>query len=146
MQFRNHPDVFSYICGEYMLAKYRFNVRDFTKRAYKVYFGIKLGDQDKCWAPHKVCKQCTETLHRWTQCKATSMRFGVPMIWRKPKNHHEDCYFCMVDMNGWIQCKKKDWYYPDSLHDDQYHIALKFQFLFSRFYLISRQVKHCWKQ
>ena len=99
---------------EYMLAKYRFNVRDFTKRAYKAYFGIKLGDQDKSRAPYKVCKQCTETLPRWTQGKATSMRFGVPMLWREPKNHLEDCYFCMVHMTGWNQRKKKDWYYPDT--------------------------------
>ena len=49
----------------------------------------------------------------WTQGKATSMRLGVPMVWRKPKNHHENCYFCMVDMTEWNQRKKKDWYYPD---------------------------------
>ena len=90
-QRRNHLDVFWYICGEYMLAKYRFNVRDFIKRVYKAYFGIKSGDQDKSWAPHKACKQCAETLHRWTQGKATSMRLGVPMVWRELKNHHEDC-------------------------------------------------------
>ena len=41
------------------------------------------------------------------------MRFGVRMVWREPKNHHEDCYFCVVDMTGWNQRKKKDWYYPD---------------------------------
>ena len=35
------------------------------------------------------------------------------MVWREPKNHHEDCYFCMVDMNGWNQRKKKVWYYPE---------------------------------
>ena len=40
---RNNPDVFCYICGEYMMTKCRFNVRDFTKRAYKPYFGMKLG-------------------------------------------------------------------------------------------------------
>ena len=34
-QCRNNPDIFCYICGEYMMAKYRFNVRDFTKRAYE---------------------------------------------------------------------------------------------------------------
>ena len=63
-QCRNNPSVFFYICGEYMMAKYRyqFNVRDFTKRAYEAYFGMKLGDQDKSWAPHKVCKHCTEAL------------------------------------------------------------------------------------
>ena len=112
-QCQNHPDVFCYICGEYMLAKHHFNVRDFTKRAYKAYFGIKLEDEDKSWAPHKVCKQCAETMHRLNHGKATSMRFGVSMVWREPKNHHEDCYFCMVDMNGWNQRKKKVWYYPE---------------------------------
>ena len=35
------------------------------------------------------------------------------MVWWEPKNHQEDCYFCMVDMTGWNQCKKKDWYYPN---------------------------------
>ena len=28
-QCRNRPNVFCYICGEYMMAKHRFNVRDF---------------------------------------------------------------------------------------------------------------------
>ena len=35
------------------------------------------------------------------------------MVWREPKNHHDDGYFCMVDMSGWNQRKKKDWYYLD---------------------------------
>ena len=112
-QYRNNPDVFCYICGEYMMAKCRFNVRDFTKRAYEAYFGIRLGDQDKSWAPHKVCKHCTEMLRFWTQGKVNSMRFGVPVVWREPKNHHDDCYFCIVNMSQWNQRKKKDWYYPD---------------------------------
>ena len=112
-QYRNNPDVFCYICSEYMMAKYRFNVRDFTERAYGAYFGMKLGDQDKSWAPHKVCKHCAKTLCFWTQGKVSSMRFGVPMVWWEPKNHHNHCHFCMVDMSGWNQRKKKDWYYPD---------------------------------
>ena len=41
------------------------------------------------------------------------MRFGVLTVWRKPKNYHDDCYFCMVDMSRWNQRKKKDWYYSD---------------------------------
>ena len=109
----NNPDAFCYICGDYMRAKCRFNVRDFTKRAYEAYFGMKLRDQDKPWAPHKVCKHCTETLRFWTQGKVNSMRFGVHMVWHEPKNHHDDCYFCIVNMSGWNQRKKKDWYYPD---------------------------------
>ena len=41
------------------------------------------------------------------------MRFVVPMVWREPKIHNDDCYFCMVDMSGWNQQKKKDRYYPN---------------------------------
>ena len=35
------------------------------------------------------------------------------MVWREPKNHQDDCYFCMVDMTGWNKRKKKEWCYPD---------------------------------
>ena len=45
--------------------------------------------------------------------KVILMRFGVFMVWREPKNHHDDCYFRLVDMSGWNQRKKKDWYYPN---------------------------------
>ena len=37
------PDIFCYICGEYMKKEHRFNMRDFTKRAYEAYFAMKLG-------------------------------------------------------------------------------------------------------
>ena len=86
-------------------------MRDLTKRAYEAYFGMKSWDQDKSWAPHKVCKRCSETLCFGTQEKV-SMRFEVSTVRRESKNHH-DCYFCMVDMSRWNQRKKKDWYYPD---------------------------------
>ena len=74
---------------------------------------MKLGDQDKQWAPHKVCKNCTDTLCFWTQGKAKAVRFGVPMVWRSPKNYHDDCCFCMVNMLGRNRYKKNLWYYPD---------------------------------
>ena len=98
-QCKNNPDVFCYICGKYMV-KYRFNERDFTKRAYEAYFGVKLGDKNK---------HCTETLRFWTQGKVNSKRFGVPMVRPESKNHPDD-YFCMVDV--WIE-SAKDWFYPD---------------------------------
>ena len=41
------------------------------------------------------------------------MQPGVPTVWCEPKNRHGGCYCCMVDMSGWSQRKKKDWYYPD---------------------------------
>ncbi|KAI6648704.1 hypothetical protein LOD99_7930 [Oopsacas minuta] len=34
-------------------------------------------------------------------------------IWGEPKNHHDDCYFCIVKMSGWNRQKKNSWHYPD---------------------------------
>ena len=75
------------------------------------------------------------------------MRFGVPMVWLEPKNHHEDWYFCIVYMTGWNQRKKKDGYYPDieSAQQPVSHCT-EFPVPVSRAYLISLQMKHCWKQ
>src|SRR5215469_7065150 len=84
---RNNPDVFCYICGEYTLSGDRKNITRFVKRAYDAYFKVKLGDQDKSWAPHTVCKTCVEYLRRWTKGKITSLKFGIPMVWREPFDH-----------------------------------------------------------
>ena len=62
--------------------------------------GTKLRNQDKSWTPYKVCKHCTEMLRFWIQDKVSSMRFGVPVVKREHKNHHNDCYFCMVNIFG----------------------------------------------
>src|ERR1700755_3458238 len=79
---RNNPDFFCYICGEYTLAMHRKGITSFVKRAYQAYFQVKLGDQDKSWAPHTVCKTCVEYLRRWTKGTKTSLKFGMPMVWR----------------------------------------------------------------
>lgn len=37
-------------------------ITDYVKKAYLTYFGMKLSDQDKAWAPCIVCKPCVETM------------------------------------------------------------------------------------
>ena len=63
------------------------------RRAYKAYFQVPLGDQEKKWAPHIVCYNCEEMLRGWTKGKRKSLPFGIPMVWREPKDHLSDCYF-----------------------------------------------------
>ncbi|XP_072276834.1 uncharacterized protein [Pyxicephalus adspersus] len=109
----NDPNVFCYICGEYSPQKLRRNITEFVKKAYLAYFGIKLGDQNKYWAPHMVCKTCVECLRQWKNGKLKSLKFGVPMVWRKPQNHDNDCYFCAVKVKGFNRYKKNKWEYPD---------------------------------
>ena len=39
---------------------------DSVKQAYLACFGVAHVDQDKSWAPPKVCKTCVECLRQWT--------------------------------------------------------------------------------
>ncbi len=91
----------------------RKGISEFVKYAYFAYFKVMLGDQDKAWAPHIVCKQCVEHLRQWTKNDRKSLRFGIPMVWREPKNHFDDCYFCAVNTKG-INRKNRKWLvYPN---------------------------------
>ena len=76
-------------------------ITEFVKKPYLSYFGIKLGDQDKPWASHLARRFGVEHLREWTNGKRkTELTFGVPMDWREPTNHVDDCYFCMVHLTG----------------------------------------------
>ena len=111
-QCSNDPNIFCYICGSFTLETQRRNITDFVKRVYLAYFKVPLGDQDKRWAPHKVCKTCVETLRSWSQGKNAKLKFGVPMVWREPSNHLDDCYFCLVNVKGLNKKNKQFLQYP----------------------------------
>ena len=102
----NDPDKFCYICGQYTFKNQRKAITDFVRKVYIAYFKVKLGDQDKPWAPHIVCKACVENLRKWTNGTLASLKFGVPMVWREPKNLFDDSYFCLVDLKGFNRHKK----------------------------------------
>ena len=88
-------------------------ITDFVKMAYQTYFGVKLGDQDKPFAPYICYKTFIESLRDWKNKKWKSMPFSVPMVWREGKDHVTDCYFCMTNLKG-INCKNKHHVqYPD---------------------------------
>ncbi|KAK5650493.1 hypothetical protein RI129_001522 [Pyrocoelia pectoralis] len=99
---RNKPDFFCYICGEYTLVYNRKPITSFVKRAYLAYFSVALGDQDKAWAPHM-----------WTKGHKSCLKFGIPMVWREPRNHGNDCYFCSIDVTGINRKNRKNLTYPD---------------------------------
>ena len=58
----NHPDRFCHICGNVILPGRLAKITDFVKKAYHAYFGVKLGDQGKPFAPHVSYKTCVENL------------------------------------------------------------------------------------
>jgi hypothetical protein len=70
-----------------MIEKHQLNIKGFIRKVYYAYFGVKLGDQHKSWAPHKVCYVCVEDRRKWSKGKKKSFRFGIPIISREPKNY-----------------------------------------------------------
>ena len=59
-KFKNHPGCFCNICGIVVLPNRQAKISDFVKKAYRNYFGVKLGDQDKSFALHVCRKTCGE--------------------------------------------------------------------------------------
>ena len=94
----NDKDSFRYTCGEFVFKENRKAIDEFYMKAYYTFLKIELDDQDKTWAPHIICKSCKEILRLWTRGKRTALKFGIPMIWREPANHFDDCYFCMTNL------------------------------------------------
>ena len=97
---KNKADSFCYICGNYTFTCQRRNISLFVKRAYKVYFQVPLSDPEKKWASHIVCHYCEEMPLDWTKGKRKGLPFVIPMVWREPKEHLTDCYFCLVNTKG----------------------------------------------
>jgi hypothetical protein len=110
---KNDPNRFCYICGQVTLLDRQSPITNFVKKSYHAYFGVKLGDQDKAFAPHICCKTCVEGLRRWSKRKQRCLPFGVPMVWREGRDHVTDCYFCMTNLEGINRKNKQHVKYPD---------------------------------
>lgn len=65
-----------------------------------LYFNIHIQDYDKPWIPNNISKCCSEYLRHWVNRKRRHLKFDVSMIWKEPKNHIDDCYFCVVKLHG----------------------------------------------
>ena len=61
----NSADSFCYVCGEFTVKAHVKRITSLIKKAYELYFGCRIGDQDKVWAPHIVCAKCTVNLRGW---------------------------------------------------------------------------------
>lgn len=109
----NKPDNFCYICGEVTAKAYQKPLSSLVKKAYELYFGCKVGDEDKSWAPKMCCSSCSRTLTGWLKGTHKSMPFAVPMVWREPRNHVDDCYFCMTNIKGITSKTKRSIQYPN---------------------------------
>jgi len=71
------------VWGRVTLVSQRRSIAPLIKKECYLYFGCKLGDQDKKWTPHIVCKSCAIHLGGWINRKGMAMPFAVLMLWRE---------------------------------------------------------------
>jgi hypothetical protein len=48
----NLPNLFSYVCSEFLAKLQRKSITCVVKKAYELYFRCKVWDQNKSWEPH----------------------------------------------------------------------------------------------
>ena len=60
-----------------------------------------------------VVQSCYNGLTAWFNCKKAAFNFAVPMVWREPRNHADDCYFCLTNITGFDASSRKNIKYPN---------------------------------
>ena len=94
-----HKFIGCYICGE---VTFKFRRRSFTpliKKCYVQFFGSKVGDQDKSWAPHYCCVTCARLLAAWVK-GSRCMSFAILLFWTESMDYVPDCYFWLPSITG----------------------------------------------
>ena len=83
-----------------------------VKKCYELYFGCKVGDQDKKRAAHICCSTHVKRLTGWAKV-FWHMNFAVPMVWHEPQDHSSECYFYITQIKGVSSKSKHTEKYPD---------------------------------
>jgi len=85
-------------------------ISHFVRKAYLTYFDLKIGDQDKGWAPHIVCRICTESLWHWTCGKRRSLRSQPKLLAsrlkEKNRNIEKDLLPFFCQKNNLVFCNE----------------------------------------
>ncbi|GBL65862.1 hypothetical protein AVEN_6514-1, partial [Araneus ventricosus] len=87
--------------GEYTVKSQQRNINDFMKKVYFAYFKLKLGDQDKPWAPHKVYRRCEEDLRLWFK--------GIEKRNRLSFSQKREISFFCNDVQGLMKCFDREY-------------------------------------
>ena len=102
---------FFYVCGDFTTVAQRRTITSLLRTANFHYFDCKISDQDK--SPHICCIPCYNGLTAWFNGNKAAFNFAVPMVWSEPRNHEDDCYFCLINITGFNASSRKKIKYPN---------------------------------
>lgn len=101
----NSADNFCCMYGEITLASRKHTLTG----AYFLYFGFKVGDENKTWVSDVCCTCSLSKVSAWTNQKGRSMLFVVLMIWRELINYLSDSCVGVVPPIQTGIAKKEKW-------------------------------------
>ena len=106
-----HPDTWCYVWGEMTFQFQRRNFAPLIKKCFELYFGCKVGGQDKSWALYICCITCVRLL---TGCVKVRIKCRSPFpCLEGTKSHSSDCYFCLTNITRIVSKSKPTVKYPD---------------------------------
>ena len=97
----NSPDAFCIMCGNFVPSTKRNVFSELIKDRFIKCFDIPSNTLKHPWVPKTICANCKSRLKRWNAGNITAKFFSSPMVWREPKNHTDDCYFCLRNTKGY---------------------------------------------
>ena len=96
---KNNPDIFCYNCGEFTKIPNRKRNWWFSWQLISCLFW------NENWWSRPILGSPYYSLQNLSWAftpmgKLSSLKFGVPVVWLKPQNHQDDCYFCAFNSVG----------------------------------------------
>jgi hypothetical protein len=112
----SQPDRFCFICAKYCFLKQLRPINDNVREEYDSCFKQPLCDQEphKWWAPKYICTTCLNSLSKWKRKLSNSFKFSTPAQWCEPRDHVNDCYFCLINPKGYSATNRHLIVYPTS--------------------------------
>ncbi|KAJ8684820.1 hypothetical protein QAD02_020613 [Eretmocerus hayati] len=109
---RNDPNKFCHLCGDVVFKGERQSITENVKSLYRSYFKMEMSGLGRNYVPAGVCRSCIATLRLWNSGGKKHMPFAVSMIWSRPSNHSDDCYFCSCSIEGFNRSNRNLIVYP----------------------------------
>lgn len=83
-------NLFCVVCANYVAKKKFRKFTQFLRQSYENFYETHYGYLDEIFVPKGICSICDWEL-RNLEAGSSTKRFFIPVIWKKPENHAQDC-------------------------------------------------------
>lgn len=96
----DNKDKFCYVCSKYTINNYAIKINDEIITLFNYCFKVSARNLNSIYSPNIICKICLSNM-RNHKSKNEQLKIKVPAQWRDPRNHPNDCFFCLTSIKGY---------------------------------------------